>query len=400
MDLGSTLALDRSIPVVLLWPSIGVIRSLGRLGVPVYCVGANGSTPATASRYCTRTFKWDLRTANPESSVAFLAEIAESIGGSPILLAADDHGAVFAAEHREALRRWYRLEQPSVEVARSLSDKRSMFELCRRLGVPTPDARFPASRAEVEATLPDVRFPIVLKGIDTQLQERRSGIRMAIVHDAHELLARYDEMEQPEAPNLMLQEYIPGGSESVWMFNGYFDSNSRCLMGLTGRKLRQWPARTGATSLGYCTPNPVVERMVIDLMREVGYRGPLDLGLRYDARDGLYKLLDVNPRIGATFRLFLCDNGLDVARALHLDLAGRPVPTAGYRHGRKWIDEYADLASSYRYIREGDLTIGEWLRSFRGIEERQWFARDDPAPFAHMGKTFASRMFYRRNGKT
>src|SRR5258706_8305385 len=160
MDVDLTLALDRSIPVVLLWPSIGVIRSLGRLGVPVYCVGANGKTPATASRYCTRTFKWDLRTASPESSVTFLGEIAETVGGSPILLAADDHGAVFAAEHRKELRRWYRMEQPSAEVARSLSDKRSMFHLCRRLGVPTPDARFPQSREEVEAALPAVRFPI------------------------------------------------------------------------------------------------------------------------------------------------------------------------------------------------------------------------------------------------
>src|SRR2546425_3495393 len=45
--------------------------------------------------------------------------------------------------------------------------------------------------------------------------------------------------EDLEHPNLMLQEYIPGGEDSVWMFNGYFNEHSECLFGITGKKLRQ-----------------------------------------------------------------------------------------------------------------------------------------------------------------
>ena len=47
-------------------------------------------------------------------------------------------------------------------------------------------------------------------------------------------------------------------------------------------------------------------------MKEVGYRGILDIGWRYDARDDRYKLLDVNPRLGASFRLFVGKGGMDV----------------------------------------------------------------------------------------
>ena len=36
----------------------------------------------------------------------------------------------------------------------------------------------------------------------------------------------------------------------------------------------------------------------------------------------------MNPRIGCTFRLFAATNGMDVARALYLDLTGQPVPAA------------------------------------------------------------------------
>jgi D-aspartate ligase len=380
----SGIELDRSTAVVLLWPSLPAIRSLGRLGVPVFCVAPTGTAPATASRYCRATFVWDIRAADPERSLDFLASVAARVGGRPILAASDDPGAMFLAEHLKELRSWYRTQHPSAEVARALSDKERMFHLCRRHGVPTPGAVFPKSRSDVEAAIAAIEFPMMLKGIDTELQERRTGVRMTLVRDRGELLARYDQLEDARSPNLMLQEYIPGGAESIWMFNGYFDAESRCLVGFTGRKLRQCPVGTGATSLGVCTRNDVVEQTVVRLMRATGYRGPLDLGFRYDERDGQYKLLDVNPRLGATFRLFVDDNDLDVARALHLDLTGRPVMARDCRADRKWVDEYADLASSYRYMRAGDLRLRDWIRSFRGVEETNWLARDDPAPAARM----------------
>lgn len=387
---GESLNLDRSASAVLLWPSLAVMRSLGRLGVPVFCLDPDGTAASTASRYCREAFSWDLRAAEPERSIEFLATIAQRVGGRPILIAVnDDPGAIFMAEHAGTLARWYRLQHPSAALATALSNKESMFHLCRRHGVPTPGALFPKTRAEVEDAIGAIEFPIVLKGIDTELQARRRGTRMAIVHDGEQLLERYDALEDPSSPNLMLQEYIPGGPESIWMFNGYFDADSRCLVGFTGRKLRQCPVRTGATSLGVCAPNEIVEQLVVDFMKAVGYRGALDLGFRYDSRDGQYKLLDVNPRIGSTFRLFVDDNNLDVARALHLDLTGRPVTPGTYREGRKWIDEYADLISSYQYMREGDLRIRDWLRSFQGVEEGQLLARDDLRPVAQMALNFA-----------
>ncbi|MGH7227337.1 MAG: hypothetical protein ACRELF_29340, partial [Gemmataceae bacterium] len=115
----------------------------------------------------------------------------------------------------------------------------------------------------------------------------------------------------------------------------------------------------------------------------IGYRGPLDLGYRYDARDGRYKVNDINPRIGAMFRLFVDPNGVDVARAFYQDMTGQPITSAAPAvEGRKWIVEDVDLFSSIRYWRDGRLTLRDWLRSRGGIQERAFFARDDPLPLA------------------
>jgi hypothetical protein len=70
------------------------------------------------------------------------------------------------------------------------------------------------------------------------------------------------------------------------------------------------------------------------------------------------------------------------------DLAGllrnQPVPAAALPDGRKWIVEDCDIVSSFRYKFDGKLTVGEWLRSLRGIREGALWAKDDLFPMVAM----------------
>jgi len=152
-------------------------------------------------------------------------------------------------------------------------------------------------------------------------------------------------------------------------------------VGWTGRKLRQTPVAMGSTSLGLCTHNEEVGAITRRFMQRIGYRGILDIGYRYDARDGRYKVLDVNPRIGSTFRLFVDANGLDVVRTLYLDMTGQPVPRQVSAEGRKWVVEDGDIETFYKTWRKGELGALAWLLSFRGVREAAYFARDDMQPF-------------------
>jgi predicted ATP-grasp superfamily ATP-dependent carboligase len=183
-------------------------------------------------------------------------------------------------------------------------------------------------------------------------------------------------------PNLMLQEYIPGGDEMTFTFNGYFDRGGDCKVAFTGRKLRNYPPYFGQASLGICAHNDAVAKTTIDFMKAIGYRGPLDLGYRYDSRDGRYKVNDINPRIGAMFRLFVGQNGMDVARALYQDMTGQPVLASSTQEGRKWIVEDCDWISALRYWRDGKLTLKGWRQSLAGLNEASYLALDDPWPMA------------------
>lgn len=389
-------SIDASTPVVLLklyhHGAVGAIRSLGRLGVPVYGTHERRDAPAARSRYLRELLVWNVDTAPAEASVQFLLEAAGRFDRRPLLIASDDASAMLVADHQATLSGAFTFPIQPEGLPQALYSKRGMFELCRRHEIPTPDTNFPTSRGDVEAFAARTQFPVVVKAMDSHRMQMRSKETMRIVGGPREMLEAYDELEDPARPNVMLQEYIPGDPSTVWMFDGYFDERSACRFSGIGRKLRQHPPATGMASLGACEHNATVDGLTRRFMRELGYRGILDCGYRWDARDGLYKLLDVNPRLGATFRLFVGAGGLDVVRALYLDLTGQAVPRDGVPDGRTWLVEDYDVTTTARLLRARQpLDVRRWARSVRDVDEVAWLARDDPRPFLGMTAALAAR---------
>ncbi len=364
--------------------ALGILRSLGRLGIPVHTLDSNPRGPSSSSRFLGRRFVFDIVGASPEEAVERLLLAGRRLGTRAILIPTWDDIAMLVADAYPALHEHFLLPDQPDGLARSLASKREMHRLAVEHGVPTPQAVFPASVDDVHAFSAGATFPVMIKGIFGNRLHERAGRTLFIAERPEDLVRLYGEVEDPGSPNLMLQEFIPGGDDTVWMFNGYFDRDSECLFGLTGQKLRQTPAYAGTTSLGVCRPNETVDRMTRRWMKALGYRGMLDMGYRYDARDGQYKVLDVNPRIGSTFRLFVGRNGLDVVRAMYLDMTGQPVPADTMVEGRRWLDEH-DFASSLRYLRDGRLTPRQWAASLRGVQETVYVARDDMGPCARLG---------------
>ena len=377
--------IDNSTPAVLLKSvahgGLGIARSLGRLGIPVYTIEADLWTPAFYSRYNRGIVKLDIETAPAARSLACLGALAERLGTKSVLIPSTDYAAIFIADHAEQLRRWFLFPEQSPELLRKLYSKWEMHLLAKQLGVATVETHLPRSREDVLEFARTAKFPLVLKAVDGTRLSLRCGKKMFIVSRIDDLLRLYDSLEDPLAPNLILQEYIEGTDDSVWMFNGYFNQHSECTAAFTGKKLRQCPAFSGYTCLGVCLENQTVKDTAIRFLKALNYNGLVDIDFRFDQRDGKYKILDVNPRMGATFQLFTAQGGTDLARLYYLDATGQRVPGAVMKQGRKWIVRDLDLISSLRYFRAGHLTISQWLNSLRQIEDSAYWAVDDPLPF-------------------
>jgi predicted ATP-grasp superfamily ATP-dependent carboligase len=269
-----------------------------------------------------------------------------------------------------------------------------MFAIASRHNIPTPATLFPQKLEDVVEFVDKFHFPVMLKGIHGNRLFARTGYKMALAENKAALLKIYQELEDPASPNLMLQEHIPGNDDQVYIFNGYFNNDSDCLSAFTGHKIRQAPVHFGCASLGICKWNSEVAEITTRFMKDIGYRGVLDIGYRLDPRDGKYKVLDIKPRVGGAFRIFVAKNGMDVVRSLYLDLTGQEQLPIVPREGRRWVYEDYDIISSYCYFKEGTLKFKEWALSFKDVEEGAWFSWKDPLPFVMMAGRLGKRLLY------
>ncbi len=377
--------IDTRVPVAVIdrdgYEGVSIARTLGRLGVPMYLVGQKGiSTPGWSSRYWTKRARWDF--SLPEKkSVEFLVDFGTKVranhGARPILLTQKDWLAIFVERNRRILQEQFLFPQPLRPVIRKLVNKWEMYLLAREHGIPTPPTVCPASVDDADEFLASAGWPVIVKEADRYVGD---PISTKLFHSRPELM---DELRQRRAAdgalNVVLQEHIPGDVDTVWMCNGYFGPIPDHAVIFTGRKLRQLWA-TGIASLAVCLPNEAVAAQTQRFMEAVGYRGCVGIGYRYDRRDGLYKLLDVNPRVSGVFRLFVGTNDVDVVRACYLDLTGQDLPVTELQPGRKWMLEDQVFWADRTRPKGNPRRIAEGIGSVRGVRELHWFAADDPLP--------------------
>lgn len=366
---------------------VGAIRTLGRLGVPVYATTEDPFTPAAVSRYCTGRFRW--RTTgheDPGDLIEGLTDIGRRIGRPSVIVPVDDEAAVLVAEHAGQLSGHFLFPLIQPGLSRQLASKHELFGLCRQHDVPAPASVFVSSAEEIAAFAATAAFPVVAKNAEPWVRRRAPGVAgTTVVSSAAELIALT--RAEGESPTLILQDYIPPEQAEDWIVHLYCDANSNCLVLFTGVKVRSWPPNTGATACGYAVTNPALAQLTERFCKAVGFQGVADLDWRFDRRDGQYKLVDFNPRMGNQFRLFQTADGIDVIRALYLDMTGQSVPPGEQISGRRIVVEHIDLLARMAQRGRGYPTPSAPARA--ASTELAWLALDDPLPLAAMLPRFA-----------
>lgn len=373
--------LDAGLPAVVLWVSpfplqhncLGVFRSLGRAGVPVYAVVAEHNAPVAKSRYVRGRILWQPHRGERHAVLLErLLDFGRSLGRRSLIVCTSDEMAVFAARHRAVLSEWFVLPKVAATLPAALADKNSLAEICQRHATPIPPSVVVDTARELDSVIDTVDFPVMIKStaLRGQVQSVENSTLVSTREDLRALAAGWREPFQ-----VLLQEYLPDEHCEDWFTHGYCDATSRADVVFTGRKVRTWPVHGGATAAAYTVTDRELAMLARQFCARVGYRGIFDMDWRLDRRTGRYYLLDFNPRVGAQFRMFEDDAGIDVVRAMHLDLSGRPIPVGAQIDGQRFIVEPWDLACLLS-TRQHPLTgMGG-----AGRPTGAWLAFDDIAP--------------------
>ena len=357
--------------------ALGVARSLGRRGVPVWMLAEPGEPLAMVSRYLRRRIRWPH--AGARDRVAFLRRLAEShgLGGWAVIPTSDGATAMVSRSYDE-LAQHYVHTTPSWDVVRWAYDKRLTYQLAQRVGVPCPPTLQLGAR--FDPTTASVSFPAVLKPAIKEDVNALTIDKAWRVDDREQLERRYRlacELMDPQL--LMLQELVHGGGEAQLSYAALCRQGVP-LAWLTARRTRQYPADFGRASTFVET---VDCREIVDpslrLLAELRYTGLIEIEYKRDPRDGAVKLLDMNPRVWGWHTL--CGRaGVDFPWLLWLLVCGEQVPSPEARVGVRWLRLATDAPMAVRELLGHRLGVREYAWSLRRPRESAIFAWDDPLP--------------------
>jgi predicted ATP-grasp superfamily ATP-dependent carboligase len=382
------LSLDAKYPALILKMShspihhgaLAVARTLGRLGVPVYAVSEDAYTPLATTRYLKKAFVLDACPSDTESFVKAMSSIGEFIARPTIIIPMDDLSAVFVAENAANLAQWFITPQVQPHVPHQLANKASLHALCAEIGIPIARSVVPRSFDDVRAFTEGTKFPVMVKAAEQWLPLSGSFVTKAI-YTPEQLLEFCEPYNFAASQSLIIEEYIPGDD---WICHGYYNAQKNISVTFTGRKLRGYPPDAGSTAVGLSLDNAALRSASEKLLKAVSYSGIIDMDWRMDERDGQYKIVDCNPRVGQNFRMFENSAGVDVVRAQHLDLSGRRIDDAAPIEGRLFtVESFYALALLRRMPRGISKQDTEKYLSPKGGEVA-WWSREDPVPFLVM----------------
>jgi predicted ATP-grasp superfamily ATP-dependent carboligase len=191
---------------------MGVVRSLGRLKVPVHVFSPHPHSPARFSRYCRHHHVPDA-VRQPDDLEKRLIEFAKSLPSPPVLFPVGDGDVMFVSDRTERLRPYYRFNLAHPELIQTLVNKRTQYRVISGSGIPIPSTYFDLTSAN--AGCRDVRFPVVIKPAYSHLWPQRGEIKALGAENREQLQERLKDMEDQKI-QVVVQSIVPGPPSELY----------------------------------------------------------------------------------------------------------------------------------------------------------------------------------------
>lgn len=359
------------------YQGLGIVRSLGRQGVPV-CVVDDERSIARLSRHC-RSCDRVADLGDERGLVDDLLRLGAARGWDGwVLFPTRDETVAALSRRRALLSEFFRVPTAPWEAIRWAWDKRNTYAIAAEAGVPVPRTWQPRDLAALDAI--DGEPPWAIKPAikehffyATKAKAWRADDRAQL----RERVARALEICGPG--EVMVQELIPGGGEAQYAYGALYRAGEPVAT-MVARRRRQHPPDFGRASTYVETiDEPLVEELSERLLRRIAYDGLVELEYKRDPRSGELKLLDFNARTWG-YHTVAPAAGVDFPYLLYRQQLGLAVERRRTRPGVRWVRLLTDVPTGAVQIRAGDFGVREYLRSLRRADTEAVFSRRDPLP--------------------
>ncbi len=359
--------------------ALGIIRSLGRRGIPVYLLHDKKLCIGRFSRYTKRYIKLP-SASNENEFVDFMTKLANNEAVRDwILMPTNDAWVYVLSKHKETLEEYYKVSTPPWDIVKFAYDKRLTYMSAEKNEIPIPKTIYPENIEDVRKGLKDIQFPVIIKGAIGHKFYQKIGAKVLKAGSQDELIRYYTKYSSIIDPSeAIIQEVIPGNS-STFSFCSF--RNNELIGYWTGLKIREHPMGFGTGTFAQSVWIPELHDLGARFLNAINYYGISEIEFKKDPRDGKYKLIEMNARTWLWHSLAIrC--GVDFPYLLYKDMSGKEVtPVMSFRKGIKWLHIYTDLWVAIKEIVKGKLKISDYFESLKGKKEFAVFSLNDPLPF-------------------
>ncbi|RPI85709.1 MAG: hypothetical protein EHM42_06525, partial [Planctomycetaceae bacterium] len=228
-----------------------LIQGFARRGIQVTAADNRSVSTGKLSRFTSRRVRVPSLAREPE---AYLDAVLEELrrGQYDLLVPAFEESLLFA-QHRARLEEWTRVFLTPYAAMMSVHHKPMLYRQCDELGIPAPTSASPRTSEDLDAAIPDLTFPVILK-----LPAGNNSHGLTYAHTATELRTRFaklaGEARRWGTNPPLVQNVIDGDPVYTLMFC----DQGRKLGEVIYRPLRTFPAKGGTSAHRIAVNHPLI----------------------------------------------------------------------------------------------------------------------------------------------
>ncbi len=272
-------------------------------------------------------------------------------------------------KHEEEYSQYTRLACAPREAYIQAFNKQATFEQAMRIGIPCPNTRM--ENQDIEDYLATVNFPIIIKP--------RNGVGSIGFHkfDTADDFRTIIKEKDIDVDDYVVQEYVNFKKRLGILL--FIDQDGNAVTAYATEVLREYPVDAGTAVLVRSVDEPEAIKEAAALLKAMNWRGFADVGLMIDEHTRERKLMEINGRIPASFKMsWLC--GFNVAKQL-VELAYGEKVTVYPANTRIGIMTRHTQADWTWFIKSPDRFHADpsWFSRKNRFDVVYW--KDDPKPW-------------------
>ncbi len=262
----------------------------------------------------------------PEGFIKAMRQLKEQYKDDPrqlILVPCGDTYTEMVARYKAELMPRFVCPTVDYDLQQILSNKVLFYETCEKYELPYPQTMIITKTEFEKKQAIELPFdlPVALKPansveyLDIQFEGRKKAFILYSVAEVNDVLKKI--YQAGYTSEMICQNFIPGDDSRMRVLNAYVDRNHKVRMMCLGHPLLEDPTPQSVGNYVAIMPdyNEKIYDQIKQFLETIHYTGFANFDMKYDERDGEYKLFEINLRQGRS-SFYVTLGGYNLAKFL------------------------------------------------------------------------------------